>query len=138
LIKSFSWVSWNTVSGSTLLLVALDYSVAGGLRLDTEVVLSSSDKEITVHSPSLSVGVSHDPELGAGFVVDAPANDDYGVVEIHPGDAIVFEITVSEVLLLVLSDHLLSLFVVLSDATVLEIRGHLGFMIVGKDTFLIE
>ena len=120
----------NTVSWSTSLLIAQNHFISCGFGLDSEIVFSTANKEVAIHAPSLSVRVSYDPIFGTGLVVNSPADNYYRMIEIHPCDSIVLQVTVSQMLLLFSSNHLLDLFMVLSKSTILKIRRHFGFMIV--------
>jgi len=137
-LSSFSRLAWVAVASSACLLVTEDSLVPSCLRLDTEIVLSSSDVEITVHTPPFSVWISHDPVFGTCFLINSPANDDDWVIEIHPGNTIVFEVSVSYLLFIGASNHLLCFLMVFCYASNLEIGLHLSFMIVWQDTLLVE
>ena len=121
--------------------VTESHIVSSCLRLNTEIVLSTTDPEISLHAPLFTIWISNNPVFSVGFWIDSPATDNDWMVEIHPGYTVVLQISVSDAasgfLLSVSSDELLSLFVMSSHSAVFEITGHFGFMVIWKNTLLI-
>ena len=54
--------------------------ISTDLRLDTEVVLATSDVEVAMFAEVLAKRVPSDPNIRARFGIFAPANQDYRVV----------------------------------------------------------
>ena len=123
-------------------LITKDRVIAGGLGLYSEVIFAPPDPEISFHTPLGAVRVSYFPIFCACFLVDSPADNDDRVVQVHPGNAVVLEVTIGQLLLLLLfflgPNHQLSFFVVGSHSAVLQIRAHFRLVVIRQDSLLVE
>jgi len=68
------------------------------LNFHAEIVSTSLDVEIAVHSPLWAIRVSDDPVFGSCLGVLTPTYYDYRVVHVHPGDALVVESNIRQFL----------------------------------------